>query len=108
MLRLGLAMSCHILLQQVQVSCISFFRGALHLAIFVLQYTISELCIYYTVRPGLTGIAQTSGNAALSWEKRWEQDIQYIDQISFSLDTRLLLKTLLVIVLGEEKFEVST
>lgn len=62
----------------------------------------------YTVRPGLTGIAQTSGNASLSWEKRWEQDIQYVDQISFSLDTWLLLKTLLVIVLGEEKFEVGT
>lgn len=58
----------------------------------------------FEVRPGLTGLAQTKGNVALSWEKRWEQDIQYIDNLSFALDMWLLLKTVLVVILGEEKF----
>lgn len=58
----------------------------------------------FEVRPGLTGLAQTKGNVALSWEKRWEQDIQYLDDLSFTLDMWLVLKTVLVVILGEEKF----
>ena len=58
----------------------------------------------FEVRPGITGLAQTKGNIALSWEKRWEQDIQYVDRLSFPLDVWLVLKTVLVVILGEEKF----
>lgn len=58
----------------------------------------------FEVRPGITGLAQTKGNVALSWEKRWEQDIQYVDRLSFPLDVWLVLKTVLVVILGEEKF----
>lgn len=58
----------------------------------------------FGLRPGITGLAQTNGNVALSWEKRWEHDIQYVERLSFPLDVWLVLKTLLVIILGEEKF----
>lgn len=58
----------------------------------------------FEVRPGITGLAQTKGNVVLSWEKRWEQDIQYLDRLSLPLDFWLVLKTVLVVILGEEKF----
>lgn len=58
----------------------------------------------FEVRPGITGLAQTKGNVALSWENRWEQDIQYVNRLSFPLDVWLVLKTVLVVILGEEKF----
>jgi undecaprenyl phosphate N,N'-diacetylbacillosamine 1-phosphate transferase len=58
----------------------------------------------FEVRPGITGLAQTRGNIALTWEKRWEQDIKYIDNLSFTLDIWLILKTILIVILGEEKF----
>lgn len=58
----------------------------------------------FEVRPGITGLAQTRGNTVLSWEKRWEQDIEYVDRQSLFLDVMLILKTILVVVFGEEKF----
>lgn len=59
----------------------------------------------FEVRPGVTGLAQTSGNIALPWEERWKIDAKYIDQLSFALDFWIMLKTILVVLLGEEKFE---
>ena len=58
----------------------------------------------FDVRPGITGLAQTKGNVVLSWEKRWEQDIQYLERLSLPLDFWLVLKTVVVVILGEEKF----
>lgn len=58
----------------------------------------------FEVRPGITGLAQTQGNTGLPWEKRWEQDIKYVDMVSLSLDAWLIFKTILVVIFGEEKF----
>lgn len=58
----------------------------------------------FEVRPGITGLAQTRGNITLSFEKRCEQDIHYIDRLSFVLDIWLVLKTALIVLFGEEKF----
>jgi undecaprenyl phosphate N,N'-diacetylbacillosamine 1-phosphate transferase len=58
----------------------------------------------FTVRPGITGLAQTEGNVNLSWEERWDRDIQYVDRISFSMDVQLLLKTVAVVMCGEDNF----
>ncbi len=58
----------------------------------------------FEVRPGITGLAQTRGNVFLSWEKRWEQDIRYVDRLSFPLDVRLVFTTISVIIWGEERF----
>lgn len=56
------------------------------------------------VRPGLTGLAQVSGNIYLSWPERWEYDARYVDSMSFWLDARILLKTIVVVSLGERRF----
>lgn len=55
-----------------------------------------------SVRPGLTGLAQVNGNIYLNWSDRWKYDIEYIKNISFMLDMKILFKTILVVFLGEK------
>ena len=45
------------------------------------------------VRPGITGLAQISGRNAISWEKRFEYDVQYVDNITFLGDWAIMFKT---------------
>lgn len=47
----------------------------------------------HEMRPGLTGLAQTSGRNALSWNDRLDLDVQYIEQASLALDLRILYRT---------------
>jgi len=54
-----------------------------------------------TVRPGLTGLAQVSGNALLSWEARWAIDVDYVNSVSLVGDIRILFHTIGVVLLGE-------
>lgn len=56
------------------------------------------------VRPGLTGLAQISGNTRLNWPQRWALDVHYVESQSFWLDIEIILKTLRVILLGERRF----
>lgn len=54
--------------------------------------------------PGMTGLAQVNGNIAISWDERIAYDIEYINGFSVWLDMKILLKTILIIFCGEEKF----
>ncbi len=56
------------------------------------------------VRPGLTGRAQTSGNIYLSWPERWHYDADYVEGLSLVSDLRIMVKTIAVVLLGEERF----
>jgi len=47
----------------------------------------------HDVRPGLTGLAQVNGRNAISWEKKFEYDVEYVRNLSFLLDCRILLQT---------------
>lgn len=55
------------------------------------------------MRPGLTGIAQINGNTNLAWEERWNYDIRYVDNCGFWLDLLVILKTIIVVIYGEQK-----
>ncbi|MEY8708946.1 sugar transferase [Bacteroides faecichinchillae] len=46
------------------------------------------------VRPGITGWAQCNGRNAISWTKKFELDVWYVDHCSFLLDMRILLMTI--------------
>jgi len=48
----------------------------------------------HLVRPGITGWAQVNGRNLISWEKKFEYDVWYVDNLSFSLDIKILFKTL--------------
>lgn len=58
----------------------------------------------FEAMPGLTGLAQVNGNIYLSWPQRWKLDTQYVQSISFINDTKIVLKTLLILFNGEEKY----
>lgn len=47
------------------------------------------------VRPGITGLAQINGRNAISWEKRFEYDVQYVDNVTFMGDWKIMFKTVI-------------
>lgn len=47
----------------------------------------------HMVRPGVTGLAQVSGRNLLSWERRFELDLFYVEHASFKLDMVIFLNT---------------
>lgn len=47
----------------------------------------------HEVRPGLTGLAQVSGRAALSWKEKFEKDVEYVDHVTFGTDVRIVFLT---------------
>lgn len=47
----------------------------------------------HEVRPGITGWAQVNGRNAISWAKKFELDVWYIDHLSFALDFKIILLT---------------
>lgn len=47
----------------------------------------------HNVRPGMTGLAQVSGRNFLNWDKRLDLDAEYVENISFSLDVKIIIKT---------------
>lgn len=48
----------------------------------------------HEVRPGLTGLAQVNGRNAISWEEKFQLDVQYIDNISFIGDLKIIFLTI--------------
>ena len=49
----------------------------------------------HDVTPGLTGWAQVNGRNALSWEKKFELDVWYAKNISFAMDVKIVLMTVM-------------
>ncbi len=52
----------------------------------------------HKVRPGLTGYAQAYGRNALSWQERLELDVQYVENVTFLNDVKILFKTVETVV----------
>lgn len=47
----------------------------------------------HEVRPGVTGLAQVNGRNAISWDEKFDLDVEYVDSRSLSLDASILVKT---------------
>lgn len=71
-----------------------------HLVSYLERYT-PEQARRHEVRPGLTGLAQVRGRNALSWEKKFEYDLEYVDRRSLALDLRILAETVKVVLRRE-------
>ncbi len=55
----------------------------------------------HDVRPGLAGLAQMNGRNAITWEKKFEYDVEYINHLSFSLDCRIFWGTIIAVLKRE-------
>ena len=55
----------------------------------------------HNVKPGITGWAQVNGRNAISWEQKFDYDVWYIDNLSFSLDLKIFMLTLKKVVVRE-------
>jgi lipopolysaccharide/colanic/teichoic acid biosynthesis glycosyltransferase len=53
------------------------------------------------VRPGITGLWQVRGRNAMTFDERVELDLEYIDNLSFANDLKLLAQTVLVVITGK-------
>lgn len=61
----------------------------------------------HEVRPGITGWAQCHGRNAISWKKKFELDVWYVDHISFLTDCQVIITTIKK-VLGREDINSAT
>lgn len=52
----------------------------------------------HNVRPGLTGYAQINGRNAISWEERFKLDVDYVNNITFVGDIKIILGTVLAVI----------
>lgn len=55
----------------------------------------------HEVKPGITGWAQVNGRNAIDWETKFDYDVYYVNNVSFSLDVRILFKTIKKILVSE-------
>lgn len=61
----------------------------------------------HTVKPGLSGLAQVKGRNAISWEKKFDYDLQYVDSIGFLTDIRILFETVRKVFLRTDRDEAN-
>lgn len=55
----------------------------------------------HEVRPGITGWAQVNGRNAISWEQKFEYDVEYVEKCSFLLDIKIIFMTIKKIFIRE-------
>lgn len=55
----------------------------------------------HDVRPGITGWAQVNGRNAISWQRKFEYDVWYVDHLSFVLDMKILFLTIKKVFIRE-------
>lgn len=56
----------------------------------------------HLVKPGITGWVQVNGRNSLSWDKRFELDVYYVENSSFLLDVKIVFKTIMLLFKKEK------
>ena len=72
--------------------------GPRPLSVDYLPYYNEEEKKRHDVRPGLTGLAQVNGRNAVDWPKRFSYDVEYVNNISFIYDVKIILKTIGIVL----------
>lgn len=75
----------------------------------VLTYHPKQLAEYsaeqkerFSVRPGVTGLAQVKGRKTLNWDERIEYDVYYVKHLSFVLDTKIFFETIAKVITASD------
>lgn len=55
----------------------------------------------HKVRPGLSGLAQVNGRNAISWEEKFDLDVQYVDNVTFLGDWKIIFQTIKKVIVRE-------
>jgi lipopolysaccharide/colanic/teichoic acid biosynthesis glycosyltransferase len=74
-------------------------------------YPLSEypltLLKRFKVRPGITGLAQINGRKEISWSERFKYDLNYVENLSFSLDVKIFLLTIKKVISMEDNVNIN-
>lgn len=66
-----------------------------------LPYYTEREKLRHTVRPGISGWAQVNGRNTISWDKKLAYDVEYVENLSFMMDVRVILKTIKNVIARE-------
>jgi len=76
------------------------FIGPRPLLIRYFPYYTDEEVQRHNVLPGITGLAQVRGRSFLGWEKRFQYDLEYVENISLTKDLRVVFETIQAVFTG--------
>lgn len=79
--------------------------GPRPLLVSYLPYYTGEEKLRHSVRPGLTGLAQVSGRNFLDWDNRLKKDVEYVKNLSFLMDLKVIFLTVKVVFVKENVAE---
>lgn len=82
--------------------------GPRPLLIQYLPYYTKEENKRHNVRPGITGWAQVNGRNAISWEQKFRYDVEYINNLTFFLDVKIIFLTIKKIIKKEDISDFKT
>ena len=77
------------------------FIGPRPLLVKYLPYYTEEEHHRHDVRPGLTGLAQASGRNLLEWDERFKKDVEYVNNVTFLMDVKVVLMTIKIVLKKE-------
>lgn len=84
-----------------ELFCILFgkmsFVGPRPLLVEYLPYYTKEEHHRHDVRPGLTGLAQVNGRNLLSWDDKFKKDLEYVKNVSFIGDIKIVIGTIVIV-----------
>ncbi|MFY7732904.1 MAG: sugar transferase [Bacteroidia bacterium] len=68
------------------------------------KYKNEDTDFRFNVKPGITSNAGVSGSIFLTWPEKWKMDRDYYEHQSLHFDFKIIVKSFLVVIFGEEKF----
>ncbi len=83
------------------------FIGPRPLVTEYLPYYTDEERTRHSVKPGLSGLAQINGRNIASWEQRFRYDIDYVNNITFFGDLKIIVKTMLKVIKRDDIGEIG-
>lgn len=78
------------------------FIGPRPLLVQYLEHYNIEQRRRHNVRPGISGWAQVNGRNAITWEEKFKLDVWYADNISFTTDVKVLIKTIKNVIMRKD------